>query len=303
MREHLKLITQKIAYRVGVEPGNFMGVCLAILSGFMLMINGAIGKYLGEEIHPFLITFFRSAIIVAILMPTFILAGYERIRPARHRYQFFNGLVFTGAVVGWFWCLPRVPLDMVAAIGFTSQLYAMLGAIIFLGEKTKGWRWVVLFIGFLGAMIIVRPGFVEITPGVFVLIITAILFSTNRLIIKWLSTKDSPEATVVWMSFWTTIFTLPLAFLYWQHPTLIQSLWLVAIALVTIVSHYTMTWALKLGDIGAVEPTTFMRLIWGAIIGFFIFEDTPDLLTICGGLIVFITIIYSARRERREGKQ
>ena len=66
MRENLKLITQKIAYRVGVEPGNFMGVCLAILSGFMLMINGAIGKYLGEEIHPFLITFFRSAIIVAI---------------------------------------------------------------------------------------------------------------------------------------------------------------------------------------------------------------------------------------------
>tara|TARA_B100001758_G_C18198561_1_gene498547 strand:- start:550 stop:744 length:195 start_codon:yes stop_codon:yes gene_type:complete len=64
-----------------------------------------------------------------------------------------------------------------------------------------------------------------------------------------------------------------------------------------------MTWALKLGDIGAVEPTTFMRLIWGAIIGFFIFEDIPDLLTICGGLIVFITIIYSARRERREGKQ
>ena len=241
MRERLKIITQKIAYRVGVEPGNFMGVCLAILSGFMLMINGAIGKYLGEEIHPFLITFFRSAIIVAILMPAFILAGYERIRPARHRYQFFNGLVFTGAVVGWFWCLPRVPLDMVAAIGFTSQLYAMLGAIIFLGEKTKGWRWVVLFIGFLGAMIIVRPGFVEITPGVFVLIITAILFSTNRLIIKWLSTKDSPEATVVWMSFWTTIFTLPLAFLYWQHPTLVQSLWLVAIALVTIISHYTMT--------------------------------------------------------------
>ena len=205
--------------------------------------------------------------------------------------------------MGWFWCLPRVPLDMVAAIGFTSQLYAMLGAIIFLGEKTKGWRWVVLFIGFLGAMIIVRPGFVEITPGVFVLIITAILFSTNRLIIKWLSTKDSPEATVVWMSFWTTIFTLPLAFLYWQHPTLVQSVWLVAIALVTIISHYTMTWALKLGDIGAVEPTTFMRLIWGAIIGFFIFEDIPDLLTICGGLIVFITIIYSARRERREGKQ
>ncbi|MEE2745848.1 MAG: DMT family transporter [Pseudomonadota bacterium] len=303
MRKFLEHLAQKIAYRVGVEPGNFIGICLAILSGFALMINGAIGKSLGGEMHPFLITFFRSAIIVAILLPSFLIGGYQRIKPTRHRYQFFNGLVFTGAVVGWFWCLPRVPLDMVAAIGFTSQLYAILGAIMFLGEKAKGWRWVMLLVGFFGAMIIVRPGFVEISPGVFVLIVTAILFSTNRLIIKWLSRKDNPEATVVWMSFWATIFTIPLAFIYWQVPTLTQSFLLISIALVTIISHYTMTWALKLGDIGAIEPTTFMRLIWGAIIGFFIFNDLPDVFTICGGLVVFISIIYTARRERKEGRK
>ena len=67
MLERLKIITQKIAYRVGVEPGNFMGVCLAILSGFMLMINGQSENILAKK-YPFLITF-RSAIIVAILMP------------------------------------------------------------------------------------------------------------------------------------------------------------------------------------------------------------------------------------------
>lgn len=303
MNKLVQNVAQRIAAIVGVETGNFMGICLAIVSGFALMINGAIGKSLGGEMHPFLVTFFRSAIIVAILIPSFIIGGYQRIRPNSHKYQFFNGLVFTGAVVGWFWCLPRVPLDMVAAIGFTSQLYAILGAILFLGEKAKGWRWIMLLVGFVGAMIIVRPGYVQISPGVLVLIATALLFSTNRLIIKWLSTKDNPEATVVWMSFWATIFTIPLAYIYWQTPTLTQSLLLISIALVTMVSHYTMTWALKLGDIGAIEPTTFMRLIWGAIIGFFVFEDIPDLFTICGGLIVFISIIYTARRERREGKK
>ena len=302
MRKIAEGVAEKIAHRVGVEPGNFVGVCLAIVSGIALMLNGAIGKSLGGEMHPFLVTFFRSAIIAAVLMTGFGIGGYNRIRPSRHRDQFLNGLVFTSAVVGWFWALPLVPLDMVAAIGFTSQLYAILGAIVFLGEKSKGWRWIALLVGLAGSMIIIRPGYAELSPGILVLIFTAIMFSTNRLIIKSIARRDNPEATVVWMSFWATILTLPLAVLYWQIPNFTQTLMLISLALITIITHYTMTWALKLGDIGAIEPTTFMRLIWGAIFGFFIFEEVPDLFTILGGLVVFGSIIYIARRERKEGK-
>ena len=77
---------------------------------------------------------------------------------------------------------------------------------------------------------------------------------------------------------------------------------LVSIALLTIVTHYSLAWALKLGDIGAIEPTIFMRLVWGVILGYFLFQDTPDFFTIFGGLIVFGSIIYIARRERQEDK-
>ena len=237
-----------------------------------------------------------------ILFPWFTRNGYDRIRPSKHRDQFVNGMIFTSAMVGWFWALPRTPLDMVAAIGFTSQLYAILGAIIFLGEKARFWRWIALLVGFIGAMIIVRPGFIEITPGIIVLIGTAILFSTNRIIIKVIATKDNPETSVVWMAFWATILTAPLAIPYWQIPDFKQSILIISIALLTIVSHYSLAWALKLGDIGAIEPTTFMRLVWGVILGLFLFDDTPDFFTIFGGLIVFCSIIYIARRERKEFK-
>ena len=299
----LDRITKRCAERIGVEPGNFVGVCLSIFAGVALMINGAIGKMLGSDMHPFLITFLRSAIIVMILFPWFTRNGYDRIRPSKHRDQFVNGVIFTSAMVGWFWALPRTPLDMVAAIGFTSQLYAILGAIFFLGEKARLWRWIALLVGFIGAMIIVRPGFIEITPGIIVLIGTAILFSTNRIIIKVIATKDNPETSVVWMAFWATILTAPLAIPYWQIPDFKQSILIVSIALLTIVSHYSLAWALKLGDIGAIEPTTFMRLVWGVILGLFLFDDAPDFFTIFGGLIVFCSIIYIARRERKEGKE
>ena len=147
-------------------------------------------------------------------------------------------------MVGWFWALPRTPLDMVAAIGFTSQLYAILGAIFFLGEKARLWRWIALLVGFIGAMIIVRPGFIEITPGIIVLIGTAILFSTNRIIIKVIATKDNPETSVVWMAFWATILTAPLAIPYWQIPDFKQSILIISIALLTIVSHYSLALSL-----------------------------------------------------------
>jgi drug/metabolite transporter (DMT)-like permease len=234
------------------------------------------------------------------LFPWFTRNGYDRIRPTRHREQFLNGLVFTLAIVGWFWALPRTPLDMVAAIGFTSQLYAIIGATLFLGEKPRLWRWIALFVGLFGAVIIVRPGFIELTPGIMVLLATAILFSTNRLVIKVIATKDNPETSVVWMAFWATVLTTPLAVLYWKIPDLMQIFLLVSIALLTIVTHYSLAWALKLGDIGAIEPTIFMRLVWGVILGYFLFQDIPDFFTIFGGLIVFASIIYIARRERQE---
>ena len=103
------------------------------------------------------------------------------------------------------------------------------------------------------------------------------------------------------MAFWATILTAPLAIPYWQIPDFKQSILLISIALLTIISHYCLAWALKLGDIGAIEPTTFMRLVWGVVLGFFLFDDVPDFFTIFGGLIVFGSIIYIARRERQEG--
>ena len=268
MLKTLERLAQPIAARIGVEPGNFIGICLAIFSGLAIMAVGAVGKQLGRELHPFAITFLRSAMMVAILWPLFGRRGYHRIKPTRHGLQFLNGLVFTGAMMAWFWALPRVPFDLVAAIGFTSQLFAIVGAILFLGEQSRPWRWGALGVGFIGAMIILRPGYAPLTPGVIATIISAVLFSTNRLIIKVIATSDNPETSVIWQAIWATLLTLPVALYVWTTPSPSQLFWLVLLAVLTVMSHYALAWALRLADIGAIEPTTFVRLIWAAMLGF-----------------------------------
>jgi len=297
-------LSEKIAHRIGVEPGNFIGVCLAIASGLALMGNGAIGKHLGAEMHPFVVAFIRSLMMTLVLFPWFMRKdGYARLRPSSHLRQIINGVVFTGAVLCWFWALPRVQLDLLAAIGFTSQIYAIVGAILFLGETARLWRWMALLVGFVGAMIILRPGFVEMTPGIIATVASAILFSTNRLLVKTIATKDNPETSVAWMAFWATVMLLPFMIPVWEMPNGEQWLWLIAISVLTIISHFCLAWALRLADIGAVEPTTFMRLIWGALLGFVFFNEIPDPFTVVGGVIVVASVIYIARRERQEGKE
>ena len=91
---------QAVADRIGVEPANFAGICLALLASLTLMVNGAIGKILGGEMDPFLVAFFRSAIMVIILVPWFTRHGYSRIKPTRHRDQMINGVIFTAAFAG-----------------------------------------------------------------------------------------------------------------------------------------------------------------------------------------------------------
>lgn len=303
MLSTLRRLAERIAARIGVEPGNFIGVCLAIVSGLFLMANGAVGKHLGAELHPFVITFFRSVFIVAAMVPLFARHGLACLRPTRLPLHLVNAVIATAAVLLWFWALPRVPLDMVASIGFTSQLYAIVGAILFLGERSRAWRWAALGVGFIGAMIIVRPGFVEMTPGVIAVVATAVLFSTNRLMIKAIATFDNPETCVFWQAVFGIFMTLPFAIWAWQTPAAAQFPWLIAVAGLTLASHYTMAWALRLADVGAVEPTTFMRLIWGALLGLAFFGEVPNLYTVAGGIVVLGSILYIARRERREGKE
>lgn len=303
MNSAFNRLSDSVNQRIGKQSGNFLGICLAVISTVLLMTNGVIGKKLGDGMHPFETTFLRAAIMVIILFP--ILAkfkGLANIKPSRHGMQMLNGLLFTLALLGWFWALQRITLDMVASVGFTSQLYAVLGAILFYGEKAHARRWAALGFGFLGAMIIIRPGLVPITPGVIAIMFVALFFALSHLIGKTIATKDNPETLVIWQAIWVSVFSLPLAIYYWQWPTGEQIMWLVLISITTILNHYSSAWALRLADIGAIEPVAFLRLLWAALFGFVFFGDIPDMFVIIGGCVVAASVIYIARRERRVGK-
>jgi len=281
---------------------SLIGITLVILSGFLLSINGAIGKYLGQDLHPFFITFIRAFIMVLFLLPWVFRRGGVGIRMRRPGLHVINGFFFTFALFGWFWALPRIPLDLNTAVGFTTPIFAVLGAIIFLGEKSEPWRWGALVVGIIGALIIIRPTIYGIPPRVLAAVFSALCFAVTKLLTKVITKSDAPESIVFSQAFWVTVFAFPVAVYFWENPNLEQFIWIILLSIVTIMNHFAITWAIRLSDIGVIEPVTFTRLIWSALVGYLIFGDEPNIYTLAGGIVVVASVVYIARRERKEQK-
>jgi drug/metabolite transporter (DMT)-like permease len=281
---------------------SLIGITLVILSGFLLSINGAIGKYLGQDLHPFFITFIRAFIMVLLLLPWIFRKGGGGVKMSRPGLHFINGIFFTLALFGWFWALPRIPLDLNTAVGFTTPIFAVLGAIIFLGEKSEIWRWGALIVGIIGALIIIRPSTYGIPPGVLAAVFSALCFAVTKLLTKVITKSDEPDSIVFSQAFWVTVVAFPVAVYFWETPNLAQFLWIIGLSIVTIMNHFAITWAIKLSDIGMIEPITFTRLIWSAFVGYLIFGDEPNFHTLIGGLIVVSSVVYITRREQKEQK-
>ena len=279
---------------------SLIGIALVILSGFLLSINGAIGKHLGQDLHPFFITFIRAFMMVLLLLPWIFRRGGVGIKMRRPGLHFINGIFFTFALFGWFWALPRIPLDLNTAVGFTTPIFAVLGAIIFLGEKSESWRWGALVVGIIGALIIIRPTLYGIPPGVLAALFSALCFAVTKLLTKVITKVDAPDSIVFSQAFWVTVIAFPVAVYFWQTPNLEQFLWIIVLSIVTIMNHFAVTWAIRLSDIGMIEPITFTRLIWSAFVGYLIFGDKPNFYTFVGGVIVAASVVYIARRERKE---
>ena len=218
--------------RLRNESGNFIGICFAVLSTILLIAVSAVGKHIAQDVHPFVVTCVRSVIGVLMIVPWYLRSGISRLGTGQPVLTLTRGFVFSLAIIAWFWALARVPLDLVTALGFSSQLFAILGAVLFLGEPSRRYRWIGLAAGFVGAIIIIRPGFAPLSLGVFALLLSAVLFACTKVTGKILVRTDTPAAIVVWQMGLVAVFSLPFALFVWHWPTPELWWWIIRIVLV-----------------------------------------------------------------------
>ena len=264
-------------------------------------MHGSI-RHVTATLHPFEIAFFRNLFGLVFVLPWFLRYGLAPLRTQHFGLHLWRTAFNVVAMLTFFYALSITPLSQVTALGFTAPIFATLLAALVLGEVVRLRRWSAIFIGFLGTLIILRPGFEAITLGQLLTLTSAITWSCALLIIKTLSRTDSSVTIITYM----VLLMIPLSFVpavfVWQWPSADDLLWMLLIGLLGGGAQYGMTEALRLADTAVVMPIDFCKMLWVTVIAYLAFGEVPDLFTWIGGGIVFASTLYIAWRERSLSK-
>jgi len=254
-------------------------------------------KYLSNDLHPIIICFYRCLMGLILISPFIIKNNFRALKSKNIKLQFSRVIINIFSMIFWFSAIGIMQFEKAAALGFTTPLFTTILAIIILKEKIRFHRTAALLIGFLGIIIIVRPGYVPLELGAVFILASALSFSFVLIIIKKLSAIDSSQTIIFYHLLLSTPVFFILSLFYWETVNLNQLLIFTLMGASGLLSHWCLAQAFKLSDTTFVMPLQFTKLIWASLIGFFIFTERPDMWTWFGGVIIFISVVYIAYRE------
>jgi len=254
-------------------------------------------RHVSDGMHPFEITFFRNLFGLFAILPLAMRAGIGSLRSRQPGLQLLRSGFGLIAMLTWFYGLSVVPIAQATALSFTAVIFGSIGAALVLGERMRLRRWSAVVAGFIGALVILRPGFGEVNPAALIVVLSSICWAGALLTVKRLSSTDSVVCIVTWNSVLLTVLSLPVAIPVWITPKLEQLLWLGLIGVLATLGHLAMTGAFKASDATVVFPVDYTRLVWASVIGYLVFSEVPDVWTWVGGTIIFASTTYIAYRE------
>lgn len=279
-------------------------------AAMLLMTASAVGgvtmsacvREVSSELHPVVITFWRQFLGTILLLPWLTWYGSEFLATRRFGMHAVRSIITVSSMVCAFMSVSMIPLAQHTAISFLSPAFATLFAILFLGEKAKLSRCLALAVGFIGMVIILRPGASFIGAGVFFTIASALIWGVGLAVIRALGKTESAFTTTLWSSVLMSVFALPLALWQWNWPSATGWMWLGAIAVIGSLGQLALSQALVMAEAGAVAPTDFLKLVWAAILGYLAFGQVPDAWAWTGGTIVVCSgmiLVFGERASPR----
>jgi len=285
--------------KFGESPGTLRGMALMLVSGLCVAAMAACVRHVSSDLHPMVIGFFRTVFGLLAFAPFLLRSGLEPLRTRRIGLHAVRGTLNVVGMLSYYMALSLAPLAKVTALGFSAPLFATVLALIVLGETIRARRITALVVGYLGALVILRPGFVALDTGSIYALVSAAAWGLGMIVIKVLSRSESSLTITVYM----TLVAMPLALIaavtVWQTPTLTQMAWLAAIGVLASLANLSVAQAFKDADLTAILPFDFTKLIWASAIGYLVFAEEPSPWTWVGGTIIFSAATYIAFRERK----
>ena len=228
----------------------------------------------------------------------------DAIKKKRKSLRFFilRGAIHSIAVILWFYATIHIPIAEVTAIGYSIPLYVTIGAALFFGERLKPYHLIALGIGFIGAMVIIRPGFQQVSLGQLAQLLASPIFAASYLMAKHLSFKESSLVIVGMLSLFVSMAQIPMVLVVWETPDLFDVTCLGLVAILATTGHYAMTQSFRLTPMTISQPVTYLQLVWASIMGIYLFGDRFDIFVILGGTMITVSATIIAYLDTRAPK-
>ena len=276
---------------------NFKAIMLALIASFCAVLMSVFLKLAQEDSNVFTIGFLRFFFGLLLITPIIIQSNFKIYNTINFKLHILRCIINVPMMIFGFAALTYIPLEQIKAIGFLSPILVVILSVIFLGERIYLIRTFSLILGFIGTLVILRPGFIEINIGVYMVLASALLWSCVIIITKFMSKNDSAMTILTFQYTFVTLFTLPLAIIYWINPSFVSLIYTLLAAIVGTVLHLCINNAYKLSDLSIIQPVWFTQLVFASFLGFIIFGSLPDFFTWIGAILVFISVLIITYRE------
>ena len=267
--------------------------------GAMILFStmGVFIKLASSQLHPLEVVFFRNFLALFFLTPWIFHQRATVFKSNRKKLYTLRAVFNVVGMAAGFTALTLIPLAEATALSFTAPLFATLGAVLILGEIVRQRRIIAIFFGFVGMLIILRPGIEAVSPGALLAIANAITIAITVLIVKKLTTTEKPITIVAYMALLQTPMALIPALFYWEWPSLITWTWLFCLAGAGTIGHLMYTKAIQLAEVSQLQPIDFVRLPIIALFGYIVFAEQPSIWVWIGGAVIFLSTAYVTHRE------
>ena len=286
-----------------MSNNNQFAIFLIIISIIFGTLMGTFIKLAQEELNVFTTGFLRFFFGFLIITPYILKTKFEVFSTKNLKIHILRSALNLPAMLLGFAALAMLPLEKMTAIHFIVPIIVTILAVIFLKEKIYLYRSIALVMGFLGMLIILRPGIIDISIGIYMALISSLIWSVVIILTKKVSKDDSAITILSHQYVYMSLFSFPLVIYFWDQPSLKTIIFILFAAVSGTILHIALNHAYKLVDVTMTQPYSFLGLIVSSIIGYFVFSDKPDFYTWLGASVIFCGVLLISYRELHLNKE